>query len=79
MSKNRSRMIFLIPERSIHFHTQFGETIGPGVQSPTQAGAGGGNKTQGSNTIVSTAFALKSCSYKIIAVDIVLTVTLTVS
>ena len=39
----------------------------------------GGKKTEGSNTIMSTSFALKSWSNKVIDVDIILYITLTVS
>ena len=39
----------------------------------------GGNKTQGSNTIMSTSFALKFCFNKIIDVDTIVSITLTVS
>ena len=45
---------------------------------PPQAAAGG-NKTQGSNTIMSTSFALKIWSDKIIDVDIMLALKMTVS
>ena len=41
--------------------------------------AAGGDKTEGSNTIMSTSFALKFWSNKIINVDIILSSTLTVS
>ena len=41
--------------------------------------AGGGNKTEGLNTIMSTSFALKFWSNKVIDVDIILSITLTVS
>ena len=44
-----------------------------------QRGGGGGNKTEGSNTIMSTSFALKFWFNKIIDVDIILSITLTVS
>ena len=40
---------------------------------------GGGNKTEGSITIMSTLFALEFWSNKIIDVDIILSITLTVT
>ena len=40
---------------------------------------GGGSKTKGSNTIMSTLFAFEFWSNKIIDVDIILSITLTVS
>ena len=42
-------------------------------------GKGVGNKTEGSNTIMSTSFALKLWYNKLIDVDIILSITLTVS
>ena len=41
--------------------------------------AAGGNKREGSNTIMSTLFALVFWSYKIIDVDTILSITLTIS
>ena len=55
----------------------YSSVLGPCVQSP-QAAAGG-NKTQGSNTIMSTSFALKFWSNKIIDVDTILSIILIVS
>ena len=46
---------------------------------PKKKNCGGGNKTEGSNTIMSTSFALIFWSNKIIDVDIILSITLTVS
>ena len=52
--------------------------IGPCHLSPPQT-ATGGNKREGSNTIMSTLFTLVFWSNKIIDVDIWLSITLTVS
>ena len=45
---------------------------------PKKKTAAGGNKTEGSNTIMSTYFALKFWSNIINDVDIILSITLTV-
>ena len=47
------------------------------ILPPTAGGFGGENKTEGSNTTMSTSFALKFWSNKIIYVDIILSFTLT--
>ena len=47
------------------------------IYSPPQSAAGG-NMTEGSNTIMSTSFALKYWSNKLGDVDIILSITLTV-
>ena len=52
--------------------------VGPFHLSAPQTAAGG-NQTEGSNTIMLTSFALKFWSNKIIDVDIILSITLTVS
>ena len=46
---------------------------------PQKKTAAGGNKREGSNTIMSTFFASEFWSNKIIDVDIMLSITLTVS
>ena len=55
------------------------EEISDNVFYPPPNCSGGGNKTEGSNTIMSTSFALKFWFNKIIDVDIILSITLTVS
>ena len=52
------------------------KTYGPCHLFPPKTAAGG-NKTEGSNTIMSTSFALKFWSNKIIDVNIILSITLT--
>ena len=49
------------------------------TMSSTPQTAAGGNKTEGSNTIMSTSFALKFWFNNVIDVDIILSIALTVS
>ena len=49
------------------------------MSSITPQTAAGGNKREGSNTIMSTLFALEFWSNKLIDVNIILSITLTVS
>ena len=65
---------------TLHFFELHAEQDGTCHLSPLQTAAGG-NKTEGSNTMcsMSTSFALKFWSNKIIDVDIILFIRLTVS
>ena len=72
--------VYMLKSNKIHHHFKRNENddCGTILSIPPQT-AEGGNKTQGSNSIMSTSFALKFWSNKIIDVDIILPITLTVS
>ena len=58
----------------------FSDNMGPyDLPPPPNCGGGGADKTEGSNTIMSTSFALKFWYNKISDVDIIQSITLTVS
>ena len=66
-------------EKRLKIVDSYDEKTTEHVIYPPPQTAAGGNKTKGLNTIMSTLFALEFWSNKIIHVDIILSITLTVS